>query len=83
MGHRRHSTNDGYGHFAPDFLAEAKACADTVLGELEALCELSPYRDMLVVSSQVTGKFGLRRFDPLEVGEPIARHPMGGKRLKA
>lgn len=58
MGHRRHATNDGYGHFSPDFLQEAKACANAVLGELETLCKQSIYR-------QVTGKSGLERFDPI------------------
>jgi NAD(P)-dependent dehydrogenase (short-subunit alcohol dehydrogenase family) len=56
MGHRRHSTNDAYGQFSPDFLRAAKDSAEEVLAELEALCERSIYRDMLKPSMQVSAK---------------------------
>ena len=73
MGHRKHSTNDGYGQFSPDFLDAAKNCADIVLADLEALCERSIYRDVLKLSMQASAKpkvgaakGGLQRFDPVE-----------------
>lgn len=69
MGHRRHSTNDIYGTFAPDYLAAARDCADAVLSELEALAKLSIFRQ---VHSKSEGRFigkDLQRFDPIaEIG---------------
>ena len=72
MGHRRHSTNDVYGQFAPDFLRAAKDCAEAVLADLEALCERSVYGYMLKPSMQASAKSdmnaetaGLQRFDPI------------------
>jgi integrase len=63
MGHRRQSTGDRYGSFAPDYLIAAKDCADAVLGELEALCAKSIYRDVPAVCRQVAAK-PLRRYFP-------------------
>jgi integrase len=72
MGHRKRSTNDGYGQFSPDFLETAKRCGDSVLADLEALCERSIYRDVLKLSMQTSAKSkvaapkdGLQRFDPV------------------
>lgn len=72
MGHCRHSTNDVYGQFAPDFLQAAKDCAEAVLADLEALCKRSIYRDVLKPSMQVSAKSDtkpevadLQRFDPV------------------
>lgn len=59
MGHRRRSTNDRYGHFAPDYLNAARDCADAVLGELELLAKLPIYR-------QIALKPKLQRIDPIK-----------------
>lgn len=76
MGHRRNSTNDRYGHFAPDYLAAAKSCAETVLSELDKLCRLS-------ICRQVAAKPALQRFDPKgkELAETIVLSSKQGRKL--
>jgi integrase len=66
MGHRKHSTNDGYGQFAPEFLKAARDCADAVLAELETLCKKSIYRQVTAKSERGVSRGGLQRFDPIE-----------------
>lgn len=46
MGHRRRNTNDLYGQFDPDYLADAKAAIDSFLGELEAACKTPLFRQV-------------------------------------
>lgn len=65
MGHRRQSTGDRYGSFAPEYLRAAKDCADGVLGELAALCERSIYRQVAAKSNAPKRGVYLKRFDPI------------------
>lgn len=46
MGHRRRNTNDMYGVFDPDYLAEAKTAIDDFLGELQAACKRPLFRQV-------------------------------------
>jgi hypothetical protein len=65
MGHRRHSTNDRYGTFAPDYLLEAAMCANAVLAELEDRAKLPIYRQVTAKSFEVFGAGeGIRTLDP-------------------
>jgi integrase len=66
MGHRRHSTGDRYGVFTGDYLKAARDCADAVLGELEALCSVSPYRQVAAKSGYGNSVPTVQRFDPIE-----------------
>lgn len=69
MGHRRHSTNDRYGQFAPEHLKAARECAEAVLLELEAMCKLSPYRQVSAKPERRSdfgkARIPLQRFDPI------------------
>jgi integrase len=65
MGHRRASTNDRYGTFAPDYLREAVAAANAVLAELEQKATLPIYRQVTAKSFRVFGAGeGIRTLDP-------------------
>lgn len=66
MGHRRRDINDSYGHFHPDYLKAARDCADAVLGELEALCTLSIYR-------QIADKPALVRYEKTQAASHKSR----------
>jgi integrase len=46
MGHRRAAVNDAYGTFDPDYLADARDAVNALLGELAALCKVSPFRQV-------------------------------------